>query len=127
MRITFVGFGAMLTILPCFCFLAAAQDKGAAASKSPISVKDMRRLADKNARSLATVVQGRAVATGAYDNNMGLYAKDLGGKYPVNPCTGTSTGYTMTVSEDKRSSTVSASVGINCGKWTPKVYRLKLK
>jgi len=127
MRITFVGLGAMLTLTPLICCFAAGQEKGAAASKAPMSVKEMRRLADKNARSLATVVQGRAVATGGYDNNMGLYAKDLGGKYPVNPCTGTPTGYTMTVSEDKRSSVVAASAGKNCGKWTPKVYRLKLK
>ena len=115
--------GTMLTVASCLCLVALGQNPVKVSAK----ILAMRKQADKNARALATVVQGRGVATGSYDNNMGLYAKDLGGKYPINPCTGTPTGYTMTVGDHGKSSAVAAMAGKNCGGWTPKVYRLSLK
>lgn len=124
MRITYCGLGAAIAILPCLCFLAAGQEKGA--SQVSKEVLAMRQKADINARALATVVQGRAVRTGAYAYPMNLYAKDLGGQYPINPCTGTRTGYTMTIGDKGKTAAVAAIMGNKCGKWNPKIYRLKL-
>jgi len=118
-----LGLGATLTLASCVCLIAFGQGS----VKESAKILAMRKQADKNAMALATVVQARAVATGKYDNNMGLYAKPLGGKYPVNPCTGTPTGYTMTVSGNGKSSVVAAVAGKNCGKWSPNEYHLKLK
>jgi|GEM_PF-2360409 len=90
-------------------------------------VLKMRVETDALGKKFADAVMARALKTGSFDNsNMGSYAKELGGAIPVNPCTGTMTGYTMTVSKDKKSASVAASKGLNCGVWTPKVYTLKL-
>jgi len=78
--------------------------------------------ANANARALATAVQSRAISTGSYDVTLSDYAADLGGSLPLNPCTGTTTGYT--ISNTGSSCTVSANVGTNCGTWTPKSYSL---
>jgi len=55
-----------------------------------------------------------------WDTTLADYAGDLGGNVPVNPCTGTSTGYTFTVTSYLL--TVTANTGTNCGTWTPTVY-----
>ncbi len=34
--------------------------------------------------------------TGSYDTSLADYAGDLGGVIPLNPCTDTTTGYTIT-------------------------------
>lgn len=78
--------------------------------------------ANANARALATSVQGRAISTGAYDTTLTDYAADMGGTIPLNPCTGTTTGYTIVDSGTQ--CLVTASVGTNCGAWTPKTYTL---
>lgn len=80
--------------------------------------------ANTNARALATAVQGKAVSTGAYDTTLADYATDLGGTIPLNPCTGTNTGYT--ISATSTTATVAAQVGTNCGTWTPTVFSLTL-
>jgi prepilin-type N-terminal cleavage/methylation domain-containing protein len=78
--------------------------------------------ANANARALATAVQGKAISAGAYDTTLSDYATDMGGSIPVNPCTGTTTGYTITDSGTQ--CIVVASVGTNCGTWTPTSYTL---
>ena len=76
--------------------------------------------ANANARALATAVQARALMAGSYDTNLADYAADLGGALPVNPCTGTSTGYVIVAGTN--SATVTASAGANCGGWIPTTY-----
>jgi prepilin-type N-terminal cleavage/methylation domain-containing protein len=78
--------------------------------------------ANANARALATAAQGKAILAGAYDTTLTDYATDMGGTIPLNPCTGTTTGYTITDSGTQ--CLVVASVGTNCGTWTPTTYRL---
>lgn len=78
--------------------------------------------ANANARALATAVQGKAISAGSYDTTLADYATDMGGTIPVNPCTGTATGYTITDSGTQ--CIVVASVGTNCGTWTPTSYTL---
>jgi prolyl oligopeptidase len=85
-----------------------------------------RSLADTNARALASAVQGNAVTKGKYDTKLADYALDLGGDIPVNPCTGTSTGYLITATVTPPTATVSARAGTKCGVWTPRVWRLSL-
>jgi len=80
--------------------------------------------ANTNARALATAVQGKAVSANAYDTTLADYATDLGGTLPLNPCTGTTTGYTITATATTAS--VSAQVGTNCGTWTPSTFSLTL-
>ena len=80
--------------------------------------------ANKNARALAAVVQRKATATNGYDSNVSDYASMMGGSIPVNPCTGTTTGYAITTTAT--TATVSASAGSNCGSWTPQIFSLYL-
>ena len=125
MRLKTVGLSVTVAALPCLCLLASAQNKPS--SQPSAKIIEMRRQTDAYGRAFAVAVQARAIKNRKYDNsNMGSYAEDLGGKIPLNPCTGTRTGYTMTVSPDGKSAGVAASAGTNCGNWTPKVYRLKL-
>ncbi len=88
------------------------------------SFDSLRNLANTNARALATAVQGKGITDGKYDVNLEDYATDLGGSIPVNPCTGTATGYTIT--STKTTATVAASAGTRCGTWTPITYSLTL-
>jgi len=78
--------------------------------------------ANANARALATAVQGKAITLGSYDTTLADYAADMGGSVPLNPCTGTTTGYTIV--DTGSTCTVTASVGTSCGTWTPKSYVL---
>ena len=78
--------------------------------------------ANANARALASVVQSRAVTTGSYDATVADYATDMGGSIPVNPCTGSSSGYSIIVSGS--TARVSASAGTSCGTWAPQVFNL---
>ncbi len=78
--------------------------------------------ANANARALASSVQAHAISNGAYDTTLSDYATDMGGSIPLNPCTGTTTGYTIAISGNQ--ATVQAQSGSNCGTWTPTVYTL---
>jgi prepilin-type N-terminal cleavage/methylation domain-containing protein len=78
--------------------------------------------ANTNARALATAVQGKAITAGSYDTTLTDYATDMGGTIPSNPCTGTTSGYTITTSGT--SCSVVAQTGSNCGTWTPITYNL---
>lgn len=78
--------------------------------------------ANANARALATAVQSKAITAGSYDTTLTDYATDMGGTIPLNPCTGTSTGYS--IANSGNTCTVAASVGSNCGTWTPTTYTL---
>jgi prepilin-type N-terminal cleavage/methylation domain-containing protein len=80
--------------------------------------------ANTNARALATAVQGKAVTANSYDTTLADYATDMGGAIPLNPCTGTTTGYTITATATTAS--VAASSGTNCGTWTPMTFSLTL-
>ena len=84
----------------------------------------MRGLADSNARAIATAVEARAISALSYDGNLASYAIDLGGTVPVNPCTGTVTGYLIRV--QGHTATVTASAGNKCGDWMPQVFSLTL-
>ncbi len=79
-------------------------------------------IANANARLLATAVQGKAIQAGSYDSTLSDYAVDMGGQLPINPCTGTTTGYTITPTVNQCK--VSATVGTNCGGWAPTTYIL---
>ena len=81
--------------------------------------------ANANARALATAVQGKAVSANAHDTTLADYATDMGGNIPLNPCTGTTTGYTIT-SPTSTTATVAAQVGTGCGTWTPSTFSLTL-
>lgn len=81
--------------------------------------------ANTNARALATAVQAKAITAGAYDTTLADYATDMGGTLPNNPCTGTTTGYTI-ASASSTTATVTAGVGTNCGTWTPMTFSLTL-
>ena len=78
--------------------------------------------ANANAKSLATAVQSKAITNGSYDTTLADYATDMGGAIPLNPCTGTTTGYTITDSGTQ--CVVTATAGTNCGTWTPTAYTL---
>lgn len=80
--------------------------------------------ANTNARALATAVQAHAIASGSYDTTLGDFATDMGGTIPSNPCSGTTTGYTIT--STATTATVAATVGGNCGTWTPTTFSLTL-
>ncbi len=80
--------------------------------------------ANTNARALASSVQAHAITNGAYDTTLTDYSTDMGGTIPLNPCTGTTTGYTITATSTTAS--VSAAVGTNCGTWTPMSFSLTL-
>jgi len=80
--------------------------------------------ANTNARALATAVQSKAITSGAYDTTLADYATDMGGAIPSNPCTGTTTGYT--IASPGSTATVVATIGTNCGTWTPTTFSLTL-
>ena len=80
--------------------------------------------ANTNARALATAVQGKAVSNNGYDTTLADYATDMGGSIPLNPCTGTTTGYT--ISATSTTASVAANVGTVCGTWVPTVFSLTL-
>jgi len=80
--------------------------------------------ANTNARALATAVQSHAITNGSYDTTLADYAIDLGGAIALNPCTGTTTGYTIT--STATTATVVAAMGTNCGTWTPMTFSLVL-
>ena len=80
--------------------------------------------ANTNARALATAVQGKAVTANSYDTTLADYATDMGGAIPLNPCTGTTTGYTITATATTAS--VAATAGTNCGTWVPMSFSLTL-
>lgn len=81
--------------------------------------------ANANARALATAVQGRSINLGSYDSTLTDYATDMGGALPQNPCTGTTSGYTITPGAS--TCTVVAATGTNCGTWTPITFTLGFK
>jgi len=78
--------------------------------------------ANSNARALATSVQGKAITAGSYDTTLADYTTDMGGAIPLNPCTGTTTGYTIAIVGN--TCTVTAQAGTNCGTWSPTVFTL---
>lgn len=80
--------------------------------------------ANTNARALASAVQSHAISGGAYDSTLTDYATDMGGAIPLNPCTGTTTGYSITTTST--TATVAATAGSNCGTWTPMTFSLTL-
>ncbi|MDR3688815.1 MAG: prepilin-type N-terminal cleavage/methylation domain-containing protein [Fimbriimonas sp.] len=85
------------------------------------SVQSARQgAANSNARALATAVQAKAISVGTYDSTLADYTTDMGGAIPNNPCTGTTTGYSITPTGNQ--CTVVASTGTNCGTWTAKSY-----
>ncbi len=89
------------------------------------SVQTSRKgAANTNARALATAVQAKAISSNAYDTTLADYAVDMGGTIPMNPCTGTTTGYTIAATAT--TATVVASTGTNCGTWTATTYSLTL-
>ena len=128
MRVSIAGVGAMIVVLPCLCLLATGQVKGAKSKAAPVSaaILEMRNLADTNARALATAVQAHAIETGSYNPVLADYAREMGGHVPINPCTGTRTGYGLTVTDKHRTAIVSAYAGSKCGKWTPMRFQLTL-
>lgn len=79
-------------------------------------------IANANARAIATAVQGKAITLGTYDTTLTDYSIDLGGRIPLNPCTGTTTGYAITTTGTQAK--VAASAGTNCGTWTPTTFTL---
>lgn len=87
-------------------------------------IERMRGNANTNARALATAVQGKAISNNKYDPKLSDYAADLGGSIPMNPCSGTSTGYTIRV--QKETAQVAAQEGTRCGNWTPLTFSLTL-
>jgi len=80
--------------------------------------------ANTNARALATAVQASGINNGTYDTTLTDFATDMGGTIPLNPCTGTTTGYTITATTT--TAAVSANAGSNCGTWTPLTFNLSL-
>ena len=78
--------------------------------------------ANANAKALATAVQGKGIINGTYDTTLTDYATDMGGAIPLNPCSGTTTGYTITDSGTQV--LVVATAGTNCGTWTPTTFTL---
>ena len=80
--------------------------------------------ANTNARALATAVQAKAIGANGYDTTLTDYAVDMGGTIPQNPCTGTTSGYTITATAT--TATVAAQSGSNCGSWNPTTFSLVL-
>jgi len=81
-------------------------------------------VANANAKTLALSVQAKAVVAGTYDTVLTDYASDMNGTIPLNPCTGTTTGYTITATST--TATVTSSAGTACGTWAPNIYSLTL-
>ncbi len=80
--------------------------------------------ANANAKSLAIAMQSHAVTSQVYDTTLNDYAADLGGTLPLNPCTATTTGYTIT--STSTTATITANAGTACGTWSPITYSLTL-
>ena len=80
--------------------------------------------ANTNARALASAVQSHAITANSYDSTLTDFATDMGGTLPQTPCTGTTTGYAITVSGT--TATVAATAGTVCGTWTPSTFSLTL-
>ncbi len=80
--------------------------------------------ANANARALASAVQANAITNGGYDTTLTDFNTDMGGTIPLNPCTGTITGYTIT--STATTAQVSAQAGTNCGSWNPMTFNLSL-
>jgi len=80
--------------------------------------------ANENARALSAAVQAKATIVGSYDASVSNYIQDMGGIIPVNPCSGTAGGYTITVSG--KTATISSVTGTYCGSWTPAPYTVSL-
>ena len=88
------------------------------------AVMDARKgMANANGLAVAKAVQAKSLETGSYDTTLADFAADLGGALPLNPCTGNTSGYTITAAS-ANSATVTTSTGTNCGTWTPTVYSL---
>ena len=89
------------------------------------SVNSSRQgVANANARAIASAVQGRALNANSYDTTLTDYAVDMGGTLPQNPCTSTTTGYTITATST--TARITAQTGSNCGTWTAITYSLTL-
>jgi len=80
--------------------------------------------ANANARTISQAVQTHGVTTGSYDTTLTDYAADLGGSIPVNPCTGTTSGYSIAITST--GATIAASAGAACGVWIPTAYSVSL-
>ena len=80
--------------------------------------------ANANARAIATATQAKAIIANSYDTTLSDYAIDMGGTLPLNPCSGTTSGYT--ISATSTTARVTASTGTNCGTWTPTTFALTL-
>jgi len=78
--------------------------------------------ANANAKALSTAVLSHGLASGSFDTTVADYASDMGGSIPQNPCTGTSTGYTIT--QAGRIASVAPVAGSYCGSWTPVAYNV---
>jgi len=88
------------------------------------AVTDTRKgMANANALAIAKAVQANSITTGSYDTTLADFTHDLGGALPLNPCTGTTTGYTLNT-VGASSATVTANVGTACGSWTPITFSL---
>jgi prepilin-type N-terminal cleavage/methylation domain-containing protein len=81
-------------------------------------------IANANARAIATAMQSKALFSNAYDTTLADYATDMGGALPLNPCSGTTTGYTITATAT--TARIVATTGTNCGAWTPITFSLTL-
>ncbi len=79
--------------------------------------------ANANARALAAAVRSKAISSGTFDTRVADYAADMGGSLPVNPCTNSTSGYTITTNSN--SATVTAVAGTDCGPWTPTSFTVK--
>ena len=77
-----------------------------------------------SANANATAVQAKAIRTNGYDTTLADYATDMGGTLPLNPCSGTTTGYSITATAT--TATTSATTGSNCGAWTPATFSVTL-
>lgn len=89
------------------------------------SVNNSRQgVANANARAIATAVQSKALTANSYDTTLTDYAVDMGGSLPQNPCTATTTGYTITATTT--TARIVALTGSNCGTWTAITYSLTL-
>ena len=78
--------------------------------------------ANASSRALATAVMAKSLGTGGFDTVLADYATDMGGAIPNNPCTGTTTGYTITSTTTTAS--ITSSTGSNCGTWTPMTFNI---
>ena len=78
--------------------------------------------ANANARALASAVMAKSLGTGGFDTTLADYATDMGGAIPKNPCTATTTGYSITATTT--TAAISASSGTNCGTWTPTTFNI---